>query len=113
MTCHDESREAGKNVHTPEMSRFGPHKRPETWQEPTDLDWDNTFLLPYNENKVQYRKFMLQHTDSYTLFPIENLFCMKKIIRRTVWLEKMKVNLVVFSLWFIFQLINETDTWTF
>ncbi len=45
--------------------------------------------------------------------PIGNLLCMKKIIRRTVWSERMKVNLVIFSARFIFQLINETDTKTF
>ncbi len=44
---------------------------------------------------------------------IGNLLCMKKITCRTVWLERMKVNLVIFSVWFIFQLINETDTKTF
>ena len=38
---------------------------------------------------------------------------MKKIIRRTVWLERMKVNLIIFSVCFIFQLIDETDTATF
>ncbi len=43
---------------------------------------------------------------------IENLLRMKKIIRRTVWLERMKVNLVIFNVRFIFLLINETDTRT-
>ncbi len=44
--------------------------------------------------------------------PIENLFCMKKIIRRTVPLERMKVNLVIFNVRFIFQLTNEIDATT-
>ncbi len=35
-------------------------------------------------------------------YSIENLLCMKKIIRRTVWLERMKVNLVIFNVRFIF-----------
>ena len=44
---------------------------------------------------------------------IENLSCMKKIICQIVWLERMKVNLVIFNVQFIFSLINETDTRTF
>ena len=43
---------------------------------------------------------------------IENLLCMNKIIRCTVRLERMKVNLVIFSVQFIFQSINEIDTTT-
>ncbi len=45
--------------------------------------------------------------------PIENLLSMKKIICQTVWLEGMKVNLIIFNVRFIFMLINETDTRTF
>ena len=45
--------------------------------------------------------------------PIEHLLCTKKIICQTVRLERMKVNLVIFSVQFIFQLINETGTTSF
>ena len=41
---------------------------------------------------------------------IGNLLCMKKIIHRTVWMERMKVSLVIFNVQFIFLLINETYT---
>ncbi len=34
--------------------------------------------------------------------PIENLLCMKKILRQTVWLKRMKVNLIIFDVRFIF-----------
>ena len=47
---------------------------------------------------------------SYQAMSIGNLLCVKKIVRRTVWLERMKVNLVIFDVRFIFCLINETDT---
>ncbi len=36
----------------------------------------------------------------------------ERIIRQTVWLERMKVNLFIFSVQFIFQFVNETDTRT-
>ncbi len=44
--------------------------------------------------------------------PLE-ICCAWKFIRRTVWLERMKVNLVIFNAQFIFWLINETDTTDF
>ncbi len=48
----------------------------------------------------------------FPLFAHRELFFIEKIIRRTVLQERMKVNLDIFSVWFIFPLINEIDTAT-
>ncbi len=47
------------------------------------------------------------------LLTIENFLCKETIICWTVWLERTKINLDIFSVWFIFHLINEIDTTTF
>ena len=62
---------------------------------------------------MQFSLLQIQELVCNVFITIGNLLCMEKIIRRTVWLERMKVNLVIFSVRFIFQLIDETDTTTF
>ncbi len=51
-------------------------------------------------------EFKNNYSINHTCVPIENLLCMKKIISQTVWLERMKVNLVIFTVLFIFQILN-------
>ena len=49
---------------------------------------------------------------SHSEASIENFFCIEKNIHQTVQLERMKVNVVIFSEQFIFHLVNKIDITT-